>query len=254
MVDHHRDDRHRMLRHQQPQQFARDPFARQRHQVVGARGAGIQPGGIDPVAEPRMEAEEAQDAQVILRDAPQRIADEAHPARGQIVQPAEIVEHLARRRVRIERVHREIAPGRIRAPVIAERDHRVPAIGRDVAAQGRHLDRAGRQDRGDGAVRDPRRHRADAGGAQPVQYVVGQQPRGKVDIGDVHPQQRVAHRAADDPGLAGGRVQRVGQRRQPVARAPRCTGQGHAHRSRRARLTIIAAVAPQIRRSPQLIS
>ncbi len=42
-----------------------------------------------------MEAEIAEDAQMILGDALQRLADEAHGARLQVVEPAEIVEQLA---------------------------------------------------------------------------------------------------------------------------------------------------------------
>ena len=85
-----------MRRNQQPQPFAGDPFARQCHQIVRARHARRQPVGIDRIAEARMEAEEAQDPQMILGDPLQRITDEAHAPGRQIVQPAEIIEDLAR--------------------------------------------------------------------------------------------------------------------------------------------------------------
>ncbi len=48
-----------------------------------------------PVAVPGEEAEEAQDAQIILADARLRIADEAHAPGFQIVQSAERIEELA---------------------------------------------------------------------------------------------------------------------------------------------------------------
>ena len=59
-------------------------------------GAGVEPRRIGRVAEPRVEAEEAQDAQMILGDALQRIADEADAPRLQIVDAAEIVEQSRR--------------------------------------------------------------------------------------------------------------------------------------------------------------
>lgn len=85
-LDHQRDDRHRARRDQQFEQFGRDPLARQGHQVVGAGGAG-EARFVDRLAEAGMEAEEAQDAQVILGNTLQRIADEADASGLQVVQP-----------------------------------------------------------------------------------------------------------------------------------------------------------------------
>ena len=86
----------RIGKREQLQQFVGDAFARQRHQVVGARGAGGERGGIGLArAEAGVEAEEAQDAQMVLGDAHQRIADEADAARLEVGQAAEIVEDLA---------------------------------------------------------------------------------------------------------------------------------------------------------------
>src|SRR3546814_2680072 len=79
-----------------------------------------------------------------LVDALQGIADEAHAARGKIVEPAEIVEQGARQRIGVERVDREIAPRGVFAPVVGIIDDRVAAVGRNVAAQRRHLDQIGR--------------------------------------------------------------------------------------------------------------
>ena len=92
MLDHQRDDRHGASCDQQFQQLRRDSFARQRHQVVGTRGAGGQPGLVHRITKARMEAEEAQDTQMILGDSLQRVADEAHAPGLQIVQAAKIVE------------------------------------------------------------------------------------------------------------------------------------------------------------------
>jgi hypothetical protein len=91
-LHHQRHHPHRVLRDQQLEQLVGDAFARQRHQVLRARGAGLESGRIRRVAEAGEEAEEAQDAQMILGDALERIADEAHPARLEIGEAAEIVE------------------------------------------------------------------------------------------------------------------------------------------------------------------
>ena len=104
-----------------------------------------------------MEAEQAQDAQVILVDAHDRIADEAHAAGFEIGDAAEIVEDLAVAR-RVERIHGEVAPRGVFLPVGGERDHRAAAVGLHVAAQGGDLERRMRGDGGDGAVVDAGRH------------------------------------------------------------------------------------------------
>ena len=56
------------------------------------RDAGREPGRIGrAVAIGGMEAEEPQDAQIILGDARRRRADEAHAPRGEIVEAADII-------------------------------------------------------------------------------------------------------------------------------------------------------------------
>src|SRR3546814_11558040 len=81
------------------------------------------------VTEACVEAEIAQDTQMILGDALQGIADEAHAARGKIVEPAEIVEQGARQRIGVDRVDREIAPRLVVAPDVGIIDDRVAAFG-----------------------------------------------------------------------------------------------------------------------------
>jgi hypothetical protein len=71
---------------------SRDSAIRSLARAVQASSAGVR---VGRPAEARVEAEEAQDAQMILGDAGQRIADEADPARLEVGQAAEIVEHLA---------------------------------------------------------------------------------------------------------------------------------------------------------------
>ena len=68
-------------------------LARQLVEAVAARDAGGKTLGVRMIAGAvgGMEAEEAQDAQIIFRDALARVADEAHAARRKIVKAADIV-------------------------------------------------------------------------------------------------------------------------------------------------------------------
>ena len=101
----------------------------------------VQRVGIDlALAVPGMKAEQAQDAQIILADARGRIADETHAARLQIGDAADIIEHFAVR-VRVKRVHGEVAALRVFRPIGGEGDDGAAAIGRDIAAQRRDLER-----------------------------------------------------------------------------------------------------------------
>ena len=79
------------------------------------------------------EAEEAQDAEIVLGDALRRRADEAYPAGGEIGAAAEVVEQPPRA-IAAHRVDREVAPRRIGLEVVGERDLGVAAVGRDVLA------------------------------------------------------------------------------------------------------------------------
>ena len=62
---------------EQLEQFVGDPFARERHQVVGPLGAGCERRRIRLARpEARVETEEAQDPKMVLGNALQRVADE----------------------------------------------------------------------------------------------------------------------------------------------------------------------------------
>ena len=103
-------------------------------QAAKPRGIGMIAGAIGGV-----KAEEAQDAQIVFRDALARIADEAHAARGEIGEPADIVvdRAVARRR---QRVDGEVAP-----------------LGVRLASRGRTRPwRGGRRSRRPGAASSPR--------------------------------------------------------------------------------------------------
>ena len=93
---HHRQRRHRIGGHQQLDEFAAHPLARQRPQPVARDDAGMQPGGVGRATGiGSLEAEEAQDAQIVLGDAAGGIADEADPPVPEIVQAADVVVHHA---------------------------------------------------------------------------------------------------------------------------------------------------------------
>ncbi len=85
-----------MPRDQELHQLHADALARQMVETGAAGDAGgkaVRIGRALPVR--RVKAEEAQDAQIVLGDALPRIADEAHAARAQIGEPADIVMHRA---------------------------------------------------------------------------------------------------------------------------------------------------------------
>ena len=120
--------------------------------------AGIERRGVGLArAEAGVEAEEAQDAQMILGDALQRIADEAHAALLEVVEPAEIIEDLAGQRDR--RTSALIVKSRraasSRQSSVKATVARRPSVD-DVAAQGRDLERMAVADRGDRAMLDAR--------------------------------------------------------------------------------------------------
>ena len=124
-----------MPREQQLEQFHPHPLARQLREAGAPGDAGGKPGGIGrALAIGGVEAEEAQDAQIILGDALARLADEAHAPRREIGEPADVIVHGA-----IggdgQRIHGEVAPLGIGAPVAAEAHLGVAAEGLDVLAQ-----------------------------------------------------------------------------------------------------------------------
>ncbi len=178
-------------------------------------------------AEARVEAEEAQDAQVILGDAVGGHADEADAAGGEVGDAAEEVVDPPGQRVGVERVDREVAPRGVGPPVVGEGDGGVAAVGRDVAAQRRHLGDEPVGDRGDGAVGDAGRHRLDPGGGQAGDDLVGGELRREVDVARRSP--RAARRAPRRRRAWSGRRRRRARRR---AAAPPGVA-SHAGRGRR---------------------
>jgi hypothetical protein len=196
---------------QQLQEFIADPLARERHQIVRPRRTGRQPGRLKPVGKSRGETEEAQDPQMILGDAHERVADEAHGARGDVGEPAEPVPDLAACRVCVESVDGEIAPGRVALPVVGERHLGPPAVGCEIGAQCRDLVRRLGDHRRHRSVPEAGRDRLDPSVPEPLQHCLGPQPRCEIDVGHGKTEERVAHRAPDHPGLATVGAEHIGK-------------------------------------------
>ena len=147
-----------------------------------------------------VEAEEAEDAQIVFFDPGFRIADEAHPARGEIAKSAKWIEHPAVS-IGVKRVEREVAAARVLLPGGGEGDLGVAAEGLDVTSERGDLEGKAIGDNGDRAVIDPGRHGLQARLLGKRHHLIG--PRGgrEIDLGDGEPEQRIAHRAADSARL-----------------------------------------------------
>jgi hypothetical protein len=169
---------------EQAQHLLAHPLGRQQAKSSALGNAGGKALGVGrTLAIVGGQAEEAQDAQVVLADARRRIADEAHAALGEIGIGAERVEHLAVGAA-IERVDRKVAPARIGGPIIREGHRGVAAVGLDVLAQRRDLigDMVG--DDRDRAVGHAGRDGGEARRLRRRHHLVRPGRRRYVDIGD----------------------------------------------------------------------
>src|SRR3990167_11414613 len=90
-------------------------------------------------SETRRKAIETKDAQMILGNARCGIADKGDASRLQVGKTAKPVVDRAGVEIGVQRVDREIAPRRIVAPVVGERDRGPAPVGFDVTAQRRDL-------------------------------------------------------------------------------------------------------------------
>ena len=97
--------------------FRPHTLGRQPAHAILELGAGLEPLGIRPARSVGgEEAEEAQDAQIVLPDAGFGIADEAHAPFLQILEPADEIDHLSVG-LCVERVEGKVAPLGIALPV-----------------------------------------------------------------------------------------------------------------------------------------
>ena len=253
------DNRARIGQRQDLEQFVGDPLARQAFERLARGDHGGVANRVEFAApEARREAIEAQDTQMILGDARRGVADEGDAPRFQIGKAAEPVIDRAGIGIGVERVDREVAPRGVVAPVIGEGDGRAASVGFDIAAQCRDFMMVAAGDRGDSAVRDARWDDLDIGRFESPRHLLRQQRGCEVDVGDGQAEERIAHRAADDLHRAA-----IGRQRgddAPQSGPPQPLGGGqrrhrcHPAGIRRARLMMIPAVTPQIRRPCQSMS
>ena len=94
-------------------------------------------------------------------------------------------------------------------------------------------------------MRNPGRDRLNARGVQAANDLVGGEWGGKIEVVGRHAKQRIAHRTANEARPAALRIERFEQRHYAWAIEPKV--RIDPHRTRRDRLTSIAAVAPQMR-------
>ena len=219
-----------------PDRLERTP-RRQELQELGADALARQDGDAGPLAHGggeaglvrqsfrifRMEAEEAQDAQVILADARRRVADEAHAPALEIGEAADMIVHGAVAAHR-ERVDGEVAAAGVGFEITPETDGGAAAVRLDVLAQGRHLERRALDHHRDGAVLDAGRHGLEARLAGARAHDRRRRRGGEVDLVHRMAEQRVAHGAADDARLLPRAVERAqdGVERRPPEQVRRC--------------------------------
>ena len=95
---------------------------------------------------------------------------------------------------------------------------------------------------------DAGRHRLDPCLLEAADNFVRPDPRGEIDVADLEAHELVAHRAAHVAGLPLVCAERIQHARCTAQPAPLGCVEPQVHCSRRARLMMIAAVAPQILR------
>ncbi len=207
MVGEDADGLSAVARHENLHQFVTDALARQEREAfaLGPRcgqtlGVGLHLGVF------RVEPEEAQDSQVVLADARMRVADETHPPRREVRDALGVVVDVS---VAIERqrIDGEVAPQRIDGEVASEMNDRAASVGFHVLPQARDLEWLALDDHRDGAVIDAGRHGFQPGPSRPRVDDGRRRRGGEIDFGHRPVEKRIAHGAADDPGLLAPAVQ-----------------------------------------------
>ena len=240
---------------QEFQQLVRDALAGKAHQIVRAPGTCLQSRRVGvAAAEARVETKEAQNAQMVFGNALQRVADESNVPALEVVKAAEIVEDLARPRIGGQSVDGEVAARGVLLPVIGKGDRRAPAVGGNVATQRRHLNGMAIADRSNGPMINSCGNRLDPHLFEPLDDLFGTQACGKIDIVDRQTEQLVAYSTADVARQALVGTERIEYPRHAADCPPLLRIELQLHCSLRERLTMIAAVTPQILRPFHKIS
>ena len=176
---------------------------RQKLPVFAQRRGGLL---LDGQAEPCRKAQRAQNAQRILPEALARVADAAQDAVFQILPPAEIVPHTARRAVR-HGVHRKIAPREIGMDIAHKGNAvRVTAVGvAALGAKGRDLDGPGRREQRKRAVLQAGFDHALAG--KDLFHLLRRRGRAEIPVMRLDAEQRIAHTPAHGIALPPGTLE-----------------------------------------------
>ena len=183
---------------------SRDSRARpSRARIAADKTVAVQlPGGVSG-----REAEEPQDAQIILANPRFRIADEAHPSRAKILEPADIIVDRPVGAHR-QRIDGEVAPARVGGEVAPERHLGPTPVGLDVLAQRRRFDRAPVDDDRHRAMRDAGQSDLEPRLARAADDFVGRRGGREVEIDRRLAERQIAHGPADKPGLLAPAVER----------------------------------------------
>ncbi len=197
--------RHRTGCRQELQELLVDALGRQLRQQPRLPSAGGEAGFVQhAAAEAGMEAEEAQNAQMVLGDARRGPADKDDSLSQDIpVTICKIVDFTPR--VAVERVHGEVAATGVFLPVVMEGDAGPAAIGLDIVAERRHLIGAMVGDDRHRAVGDAGRVDMQAPRLAGRRHLLGRQRGGEIDLADGKAHEGVANSAARHPRLAAGR-------------------------------------------------
>ena len=132
---------------------------------------------------------------------------------AEILQPARVIMELAVGRQR-QGVDGEVAAPGVLLEIAAEADDGVTAVGLDILAQRRHLERRAGDDDGHRAMLDPGRDALEPRRLRGRHNSLGQGGGREVDLMRRQAEQRVAHGAADDAGFRPGLRQRGEERRE----------------------------------------
>ena len=190
-----------------------------------------------------MEAEKAQDAQVVFAHTGLCIPHKADAACLQIRKAIQRIQHCAAA-IHIERIHREIAARGILFHAVGERHNRMAPVGFNIAPERGHLHRDTLNHNRNRAMADPRGH-----GLQPGRIGKGQhrlRPRicRQIKVCDGGAQQGVAHAAAHEKRLMARAFQHAGYSARCRQRQPCGLGRHWAIASESC--ISIRAVAPQM--------
>ena len=151
---HRLHDLARARRDEELHEFGAHALAREPRETVARADRGGEALAVEPArGESGREAEEPENAQIILANPRVRFADEAHPSRAEILEAADVVVDRSVGAER-QRVDGEIASPRVGGEVASEHHLGPPPVGLDVLAQRRRFERVPVDDDRHRAVRD----------------------------------------------------------------------------------------------------